>query len=48
VTTPLVTALDRLIRAVRLRRDIEAYRRIPPTREEIDLAAAGALPHPRR
>ena len=37
-------ALDRLIRAERLRRDIAAYQRTPPTREEIDLAAAAALP----
>lgn len=32
-------ALDRLIKAERLRRDIEAYRRIPPTDEEIAWAA---------
>src|SRR3954468_11404989 len=34
-------ALDRLIRAERLRRDIEAYRQAPPTQEEIALALAG-------
>ena len=31
-------ALDRLIRAERLRKDIEAYRRMPPTEEEDALA----------
>jgi hypothetical protein len=31
-------ALDRLLRAERLRRDIEAYRRTPPTAEELALA----------
>ena len=35
-------ALDRLIRAERLRRDIAAYRRIPPTAEEIALASLAA------
>ena len=32
-------ALDHLIRAERLRRDVAAYRRVPPTQEEIELAA---------
>jgi hypothetical protein len=27
-------ALDRLVRAERLRRDVDAYRRVPPTAEE--------------
>ncbi len=38
-------ALDRLIHAERLRRDIAAYRRVPPTEEEVALAslAAGGL-----
>lgn len=31
-------ALDRVIRAERLRGDIAAYRRVPPTDEEIELA----------
>ncbi len=31
-------ALDRLIRAERLRKDVEAYRRMPPTEEEDALA----------
>jgi hypothetical protein len=31
-------ALDRLIRAERLRRDVAAYRRIPPTGAEAELA----------
>jgi hypothetical protein len=31
-------ALDRLLRAERLRRDVEAYRRMPPTDEERALA----------
>ena len=31
-------ALDRLIRAERLRRDIAAYRGIPPTDDELELA----------
>ena len=31
-------ALDRLIRTERLRRDIAAYGRVPPTKEELDLA----------
>ena len=30
-------ALDRLIRAERLRHDVEAYRRVPPTDDEIAL-----------
>ncbi|MFZ0217809.1 MAG: hypothetical protein WAM30_17910 [Candidatus Dormiibacterota bacterium] len=30
-------ALDRLIRAERLRRDVAAYRRLPPTQSEIEL-----------
>jgi hypothetical protein len=35
-------ALDRLIRAERLRRDVAAYRRIPPTDEEVELALLAA------
>jgi hypothetical protein len=35
-------ALDRLIRAERLRRDIAAYRRVPPTDEEVELALLAA------
>lgn len=31
-------ALDRLLRTERLRRDVEAYRRTPPTEEERGLA----------
>ncbi len=31
-------ALDRLIHAERLQADIAAYRRLPPTRDETDLA----------
>ncbi len=31
-------ALDQLIRAERLRADIAAYRRVPPTAAELDLA----------
>ncbi|MGH9063037.1 MAG: hypothetical protein ACRDZQ_09465 [Acidimicrobiales bacterium] len=31
-------ALDHLIRAERLQADITAYRRVPPTRAEVDLA----------
>jgi hypothetical protein len=31
-------ALDRLIRAVRLQRDIAAYRALPPTEVEVELA----------
>ncbi|HEX9546961.1 MAG TPA: type II toxin-antitoxin system VapB family antitoxin [Acidimicrobiales bacterium] len=31
-------ALSELIRRARLRRDIEAYTKVPPTDEEIDLA----------
>jgi hypothetical protein len=31
-------ALERLIRAERLRRDIAAYRRVPPTESEVELA----------
>ncbi len=34
-------ALDRLVRAERLRRDIEAYRRLPPTPDEKVLANLG-------
>ena len=34
-------ALDRLIRAERLRRDIEAYRRLPPSDADLLLAFAG-------
>jgi hypothetical protein len=32
-------ALDRLIRSERLRRDVAAYTGIPPTEEEVSLAA---------
>jgi hypothetical protein len=35
-------ALDRLIHAERLRRDIAAYRRTPPTDEEVELASLAA------
>jgi hypothetical protein len=35
-------ALDRVIRAERLRRDIAAYRRVPPTDDEVDLAQPAA------
>jgi len=35
-------ALERLIRAERLRRDIAAYRRTPPTDEEVELALLAA------
>jgi hypothetical protein len=38
-------ALDRLIRAERLRRDIEAYRRMPPNEEEIALATLAPTAH---
>ena len=31
-------ALDRIIRAERLRRDLAAYRRVPPTDAELELA----------
>ena len=34
-------ALDQLIRAERLRADIAAYRRVPPTDSEAQLAAVG-------
>ena len=34
-------ALDRVIRAERLRRDIAAYQRIPPTDEELQLGTDG-------
>jgi hypothetical protein len=34
-------ALDRLIRSERIRADIAAYRREPPTQDEIDLASVG-------
>jgi hypothetical protein len=36
-------ALDRLIRSERLRADIAAYRRQPPTQDEIDLASVGDI-----
>jgi len=36
--SPRALALDRLIRTERLRADIAAYRRVPPTQSEIDLA----------
>jgi hypothetical protein len=35
-------ALDRLIRTERLRRDVAAYRRLPPTGAEADLARLDA------
>ena len=35
-------ALDRVIRAERLRRDIAAYRRVPPTDDEVELALLAA------
>lgn len=35
-------ALDRLIRAERLRRDVAAYRRLPPTEDETELALVAA------
>jgi hypothetical protein len=35
-------ALDRVIRAERLRRDIAAYRRVPPTDDDADLAFLAA------
>jgi hypothetical protein len=35
-------ALDRLIRAERLRRDVAAYRRVPPAPEEAELARLNA------
>ncbi len=34
-------ALERVIKAERLRRDIEAYNRMPQTDEELAIAAAG-------
>jgi hypothetical protein len=34
-------ALDQLIRAERLRADVAAYRRVPPTQEEVELASLG-------
>jgi hypothetical protein len=36
-------ALDRLIRAERLRHDVAAYRRIPPTGAEAELALLDAV-----
>ena len=36
-------ALDRLIRAERLRADAAAYQRVPPTEDEIDLASFGDI-----
>jgi len=36
-------ALDRLIRAERLRSDVAAYRRVPPTGVEAELALLDAL-----
>lgn len=35
-------ALDALIRAERLRRDVDAYRRMPPSDAEIELAHAAS------
>ena len=35
-------ALDRLIRTERLRRDVAAYRHVPPTGAEADLGLLGA------
>ncbi len=37
-------ALARLIRVERLRKDIAAYRRCPPTPEELELALSGDFP----
>lgn len=34
-------ALDQLIRVERLRADIAAYQRIPPTQDEVELASLG-------
>jgi hypothetical protein len=34
-------ALDRLIRAERIRADVAAYQRVPPTKEELELASLG-------
>jgi len=34
-------ALDRLIRTERLRQDVAAYRRVPPTDVEVELALSG-------
>jgi len=34
-------ALDQLIRAERLRADIAAYQRVPPTQDEVELALLG-------
>lgn len=36
-------ALDRLIRTERLRRDVAAYRRVPPTGAEAELALLDAV-----
>jgi hypothetical protein len=36
-------ALDRLIRAERLRADVAAYQRVPTTEDEIDLASFGDI-----
>jgi len=35
-------ALDHLIRTERLRRDVAAYRRVPPTEAEVELALLAA------
>lgn len=34
-------ALDQLIRSERLRADVAAYQRIPPTQDEVELASLG-------
>lgn len=34
-------ALDRLVREERIRRDIDAYRRLPPTDAEVELGSLG-------
>jgi hypothetical protein len=34
-------ALDQLIRAERLRADVTAYQRVPPTEDEVELATFG-------
>ena len=34
-------ALDRLVREERIRRDIDAYRRLPPTDAEVELESLG-------
>jgi hypothetical protein len=38
-------ALDHLIRAERLRRDIAAYKQVPPTMGEIEIASLASSGH---